>query len=170
MSRDPILFAGGLANLYDYVGGDPVNWVDPTGLRDYSEAETRAILEAGVAEYRDGGSGNPLVDVEQLLRAGANHSYGGKCDFGINQRQDTFTIDGNTLGSFEFGNYAAGYLTYSRFGLAGEILTRIGGHAFELARSRSLDDPGSTEFISRGIHDYLSSPWTSATPNSCRRN
>ena len=31
-ARDPILFAGGQANLYVYVGGDPVNHVDPLGL------------------------------------------------------------------------------------------------------------------------------------------
>ena len=31
-AKDPIDFAGGDANLYGYVGGDPVNWVDPGGL------------------------------------------------------------------------------------------------------------------------------------------
>ena len=32
ISRDPILFAGGEANLYGYVVGDPVNGLDPLGL------------------------------------------------------------------------------------------------------------------------------------------
>ncbi len=32
VSKDPILFAGGDANLYGYVLNDPVNWVDPEGL------------------------------------------------------------------------------------------------------------------------------------------
>ncbi|KHD87980.1 MAG: hypothetical protein OM95_10635, partial [Bdellovibrio sp. ArHS] len=32
-SKDPILFAGGDTNLYGYVANDPVNWVDPDGLR-----------------------------------------------------------------------------------------------------------------------------------------
>ncbi len=32
-SKDPINFKGGSANLFEYVGNDPVNWVDPTGLR-----------------------------------------------------------------------------------------------------------------------------------------
>ena len=32
ISRDPIDFAGGDANLYAYVGGDSVNFVDPSGL------------------------------------------------------------------------------------------------------------------------------------------
>ena len=31
-SKDPIRFAGGDANLYGYVLGDPVNWIDPEGL------------------------------------------------------------------------------------------------------------------------------------------
>jgi RHS repeat-associated protein len=32
MSKDPILFAGGDANLYGYVLGDPINFIDPLGL------------------------------------------------------------------------------------------------------------------------------------------
>ena len=31
-AKDPILFAGGDANLYGYVQNDPVNWGDPNGL------------------------------------------------------------------------------------------------------------------------------------------
>jgi RHS repeat-associated protein len=31
VSKDPILFAGGQANIYVYVGNDPVNWIDPNG-------------------------------------------------------------------------------------------------------------------------------------------
>jgi hypothetical protein len=33
LSKDPIGFAGGDVNLYRYVGNDPLNWVDPEGLR-----------------------------------------------------------------------------------------------------------------------------------------
>ena len=32
ISRDPALFGGASTNLYAYVFGDPVNWVDPAGL------------------------------------------------------------------------------------------------------------------------------------------
>jgi RHS repeat-associated protein len=31
-ARDPVLFRGGSANLYEYVGNDPVNFIDPWGL------------------------------------------------------------------------------------------------------------------------------------------
>jgi RHS repeat-associated protein len=31
-AKDPILFGGGQADLYVYVGDDPVNWTDATGL------------------------------------------------------------------------------------------------------------------------------------------
>ncbi len=33
LSKDPILFEGGDANLYGYVMNDPVNWIDPEGTR-----------------------------------------------------------------------------------------------------------------------------------------
>jgi RHS repeat-associated protein len=40
-AKDPIDFAGGDMNLFGYVGGDPVNWVDPEGL----------FCGSGITEY-----------------------------------------------------------------------------------------------------------------------
>ena len=35
LSKDPLNLASGDFNLYRYVGGDPVNWVDPQGLKTW---------------------------------------------------------------------------------------------------------------------------------------
>ena len=36
-AKDPILFAGGDVSLYGYVAGDPVNFVDPSGLSPFCD-------------------------------------------------------------------------------------------------------------------------------------
>ncbi len=41
-SKDPILFGGGQTNLYVYVGNDPVNSIDPSGLFDWGRVQDRA--------------------------------------------------------------------------------------------------------------------------------
>jgi RHS repeat-associated protein len=50
VSRDPLLFAGGGTDFYSYVGNDPVNAVDPTGLifgwGDKAKKVAKAIAEA----------------------------------------------------------------------------------------------------------------------------
>lgn len=43
-AKDPILFAGGTDNLYSYVGGDPINFVDIDGLRP-TAAELQAKID-----------------------------------------------------------------------------------------------------------------------------
>ncbi len=48
-AKDPILFEGGQANLYVYVGNDPVNHMDPSGL--YWEYHT----DSGLLYYVDDG-------------------------------------------------------------------------------------------------------------------
>jgi RHS repeat-associated protein len=57
MAKDPLRFTGGLANLYGYVGADPVNRLDPLGLAaycSYSIADGHLVC--------DDGSGKVLAD------------------------------------------------------------------------------------------------------------
>ena len=62
ISKDPIGFAGGV-NLYNYVGGNPVNWIDPQGLVNWSSVLTGgAVIVAGGATTAVGLlTGNPLI-------------------------------------------------------------------------------------------------------------
>jgi len=57
-ARDPILFEGGQGNLYVYVGNNPVNYIDPLGLKDWFlqvEADLSGIYggEVGVGIVLD---------------------------------------------------------------------------------------------------------------------
>ncbi len=44
LQKDPIGFAGGDANVYAYVGNDPVNFVDPSGLSALGNLILRRML------------------------------------------------------------------------------------------------------------------------------
>ncbi len=53
-AKDPILFDGGDSNLYGYVLGDPVNFVDPFGLlSNKSKIAICALVVAGKAINKD---------------------------------------------------------------------------------------------------------------------
>jgi RHS repeat-associated protein len=51
VSKDPILFEGGQANLYAYVGNDPINQLDPTG-----RSSAACVLAVGAAVTACGGA------------------------------------------------------------------------------------------------------------------
>ena len=58
ISKDPIGFAGGDTNLYSYVSGDPMSYIDPTGLVcEYSQGtgRMRCTNTAGVEYYNEVG-------------------------------------------------------------------------------------------------------------------
>jgi RHS repeat-associated protein len=59
MQKDPIRFAGGDSNLYAYVGGDPVNFIDPSGLRIHVEgnAKFQAHVISSIEYVTSGGGG-----------------------------------------------------------------------------------------------------------------
>ena len=56
-SKDPILWHGGQTNIYVYVGGDPLNLVDPSGLTQggyqcMRDCMSELGLETGALEHR----------------------------------------------------------------------------------------------------------------------
>jgi len=65
-AKDPILFAGGDANLYGYTLGDPVNFVDPLGLAfaDIIPGVEKAVVEGSKAAVQAfGAAGRAIGDI-----------------------------------------------------------------------------------------------------------
>ena len=63
ISKDPILFAGGETSLYGYVGNDPVNFIDPSGLYAYSLGQLAAIIYNVTASLSGPGIFNARLDI-----------------------------------------------------------------------------------------------------------
>ncbi len=59
-AKDPILFGGGDANLYAYVGNDPVNFIDPSGYFNPTKALAAAANAANAGRLFGGGFGKLL--------------------------------------------------------------------------------------------------------------
>jgi hypothetical protein len=90
-NKDPIGFAGGDTNVYAYVGSDPVNDLDPTGLESFMCKKPLSLFD-GVALRLGGGTkqvnntrSGPDVDGNLLYhqyicvaRAGQNDACGGQ--------------------------------------------------------------------------------------------
>jgi len=80
ISKDPIGFAGGDANLYNYVLGDPVNWGDPWGLKygDWWDPRTYIYDAVGYWGEFSGGLGdfaNNYIDMRQANTIGADKYF-----------------------------------------------------------------------------------------------
>jgi hypothetical protein len=114
-------------NLYGYGAGDLVNWLDPDGRKQWSQAEVREILEL----YS--------FDLDSRSRAGVyemmyeRHKGGGVYDFWVTQQHDTFLVASvGELDSAQFGNFIAGYAAGYRYDLYALIMVRIAGAAYGL--------------------------------------
>ncbi len=104
-SKDPILFNGGDSNLFGYVANDPVNWIDPSGLKvfyfhfNFSWGAARNIgskqgsfnsVSLGVGFdtdsfspffYTVGGKGNSGIGAFGGASFGGGYYEGNKCEF-----------------------------------------------------------------------------------------
>ncbi len=74
ISPDPISFAGGDANLYRYVGADPINATDPSGLVWGSGGSTGS--GSGVQLTNTGDSGENVGPTQDSGDSGSNGSTG----------------------------------------------------------------------------------------------
>jgi RHS repeat-associated protein len=149
-AKDPIGWRGQQSNFYAYVGNDPVNTLDPSGLREYSTAETHAMLVEAIATYQNQSS--PMAFASAL---GNNSMFrSGRYDFRFRKPQDTFSVEGlGQLTPEEFGNYFAGFVNSGAFGAFGLWGTQMGGHVFEFLEYATLDQPIDAELIARGAYD-----------------
>ena len=72
-NKDPVRFRGGSTNLYEYVGDDTVNWVDPRGLLQGNPNDWAPVV---------GGSGGVLGGAGGL-GAGTALSWAGGAGLGF---------------------------------------------------------------------------------------
>lgn len=84
MAKDPIRFEGGDVNLYGYVLGDPVNWIDPWGLVNVAPGADSPLGYGG-------GSGNQTnYSPNQVLGEGGS---------ALDQLKGPLAIAGTTVGA-----------------------------------------------------------------------
>ena len=140
---------------YLYCANDSVNWTDPLGLffslpgagTHYDEVETQILLDFAV----------DVVDIFPLgpiLAFVWSPIYGPMGMFDYKGSGYEFDRAGTTLSGSEFGNYLAGYASYSVFGKKGKTLTQLGGDFYEalnLGNEYWFDDPGSRFYITAGV-------------------
>jgi RHS repeat-associated protein len=83
VSKDPILFGGGQANLHVYVGNDPVNRRDPSGLGDLPGTWDNGVVRndtnrfilvwsdtQGVQVLGPGETTDPKTDIDFVIDSG----------------------------------------------------------------------------------------------------
>ena len=85
-ARDPIGFAGGDTNLYGYVLGDPINWVDPDGKNALIQKIISKVSE-NVAKKSHEGNVNKMT--KEIIRDSLEKQYHVDIANGISEKDAT---------------------------------------------------------------------------------
>jgi RHS repeat-associated protein len=158
-AKDPIRFGGHQTGFYAYLGDDPINGVDPSGLRAYSQEETACLLANALDELRN------EWKLKALLAAWNNEQNSilpgsGKWDFKVTAENDTFNVNGWQMTPGQFGNYFAGYVMNGAFGIMAQPINHFMGQIHSLAKDHTFDDPLDIELMDRGKFDFETSPYS----------
>ena len=145
LSKDPIRLGGGL-NLYEFCGGDPINYVDLIGLCSDEKQK--------IKDLRNWLFGGSLM--MEILWGVEMHGAGEEMDYAATQPKRVWSFpDLKTRRPNEMGNYMAGYAAgYSNHPLFLYFGVRAGGMLFGAMGSREgRMDSGSVPDINAGFID-----------------
>jgi len=131
--KDPIRFDGLSPNLFGYATFDPINALDPFGLRAYSCDKVQRIL----ANVRVNASRGALP--RRLWNVGTAHCRFCRYDFKWKRPLDTFVMGKTQWRADEFGNFVAGYAGEYAAGDAGYWLVRAAGAGIDAYDNSGLD-------------------------------
>jgi RHS repeat-associated protein len=112
-AKDPILFAGGNVDLYGYCLNDPINWVDPLGLRLTPSERAAVAAASALAGFVGSALGTPAVGAVA----------GGFTGFVLSVALGGDAVD-------IANNAIAGAVTGAMGGLFGQLVSSAGARAF----------------------------------------
>ena len=105
VSRDPIGFDGGI-DLYAYCGGDPVNYWDPDGTKEFTKDYFKELLRKGIDTFLDIGPWQNILGIMECFhvprydKLGENKLLPIKCDEDAKDADTDFIIGTMGMGSF----------------------------------------------------------------------